>query len=150
MASHAKAKHKPQGGSKPASRRQVKVTAKQAKAMKLREAGAKFDVIAQELGYKSPASAYKAVLAGLRKTLTEPAEELRSLEVRRYDTLILAYWQRATNGDVDAFDRVIKAMAGRARILGLNAPERFEHTIKEIEAVQDRYARRKQTQGDQG
>jgi len=118
--------------------------------MTLREAGAKYSAIAEQLGYKSPASAYRAVVAGLKKTLQEPAEELRKLDEVRYDRLILALWQRALDGNLEAYDRLLKAMRQRGALLGLNAPAQIEQTITEIKTLRERYARRKQAPGDQG
>ena len=94
----------------------------------MRIAGATFDQIAEALGYRGRCGAHKSVTAALRKTLQEPADELRTLEAERLDRLMLATWQAATGGELDAIDRVLKIMARRARLLGLDAPDRTDIT----------------------
>ena len=99
---------------------------KQAAALSLRRAGASFAAIAKRLGYANESGAYKAVMAGLDRTLREPSEGARQLELDRCDRLMLAYWQRATEGDVEALDRVLKIMAHRANLGGLYAETKVD------------------------
>lgn len=90
-------------------------------ALELRKAGAQFSVIAARLGYANESGAYKAVQRGLKATLQEPADELRTLETQRLDRMLMAVWQDAISGDVKAVDRVLRIIEQRARLLGLNA-----------------------------
>jgi hypothetical protein len=48
----------------------------------------------------------------------------------RLDELQNAIWQRATDGEVRALDRVLHIMARRAKLLGLDAPQRQETKVK--------------------
>jgi hypothetical protein len=46
----------------------------------------------------------------------------RELEADRYDQLQRAIWAKCLKGDTWAFDRALKIMGQRARLLGLNVP----------------------------
>lgn len=93
---------------------------KQKRALELRARGHGFDHIAKELGYKGPSGAYQAVIAGLKKTLQEPADELRKLEGERLDKLLAGLWEKAENGHLWAVDRALSIMERRARLYGLD------------------------------
>jgi hypothetical protein len=95
-------------------------------ALELRKAGATFQMIADQLGYRSPSGAHKAVVSALRATLREPAEELRELELTRLDAMLLSLWRRVQAGEERAIDRALRIMERRARLLGLDAPTRGE------------------------
>jgi hypothetical protein len=95
-------------------------------ALELRKAGATFQQIADQLGYRSASGAFNAVKAALKATLREPADELRELELTRLDAMLLPLWRRVQSGDEKAVDRVLRIMERRARLLGLDAPTRGE------------------------
>lgn len=103
---------------------------KQRQALELRKSGIGYRQIAEQLGYKSPSSAHEAVETALKRTIQEPAAEVRRLELERLDSLLIAMWPQAisTEGeaaDPRAVDRVLKIMARRAAYLGLDAPVKF-------------------------
>jgi hypothetical protein len=113
------------------------VAEKWAKALALRTAGATFDQIARQLGYASPSGAYEAVMSALKATLREPAESVRVMEVERLDRLMLGLWKAATatatatdprGPDLESLDRVLKIMDRRAKLLGLDAPQKVAAT----------------------
>jgi len=95
-------------------------------ALQLRKGGATFEAIAAHLGYHNHSGAYKAVRRAMRRTLQEPANELRRLELARLDDLLRGVWVAACQGNVAAVDRVLKIMARRAALLGLDAPQAFK------------------------
>jgi DNA-binding CsgD family transcriptional regulator len=112
------------------------------KCLELRSAGLSFREIARELKV-APATAYKAVARGLAAVnagCREQAQELRALEALRLDQMQAALWQQATDGDVKAIDRILRIMERRARLLGLDEPERRE-TKLEIDPQQARFRR---------
>lgn len=115
-------------GESPASPRRINVAEKQRQALELRKAGASYAMIAERLGYENKGSAYRAVMTALDRTLREPADELRELEVARLDALLLALWPQATRGDLGAIDRVLRLMERRAKLLGLDAPTQVNVT----------------------
>jgi hypothetical protein len=104
-----------------ATSQQIKAVDKHAQALKMRQAGASYDDIARVLGYKSASGAYHAIKAGLKKTLQEPAEELRFLELSRLDEALKAIWPDVRKGSLFAIDRFLKISERRSRLLGLDA-----------------------------
>lgn len=104
----------------------VEANERQRQALELRKAGVGFQSIADQLGYKDHSGAYRAVRAALKKTLQEPADELRAIEVERMDQMLAGLWPKATTGDTWAVDRVLKIMERRANLLGLDAPVKRE------------------------
>jgi predicted transcriptional regulator len=101
----------------------------------MRDAGRSYQSIADELGL-AVSTVYNAVGKALEEIVREPAERVRGQEVKRLDRMIEALWARAqTFASEDAaelqlktIDRVIKIQERRAKMLGLDAPERVEHS----------------------
>ena len=108
--------------------RELDALDKQMRALELRKAGVSYSDIAKSLGYKSASGAFAAVRSALIKTLREPADELRALELERLDALWFTYYPMAKRGDLQAMDRCIKIMERRAKMLGIDAPQRTETT----------------------
>ncbi len=95
---------------------------KQMQALELRKAGVSYSRVAEVLGYASASGAHKAVSSALKKTLQEPAAELRTLEIERLDAMLSAIWASVKQGQYGAQDRALKIMERRAKLLGLDAP----------------------------
>src|SRR5262245_50689943 len=112
------------------SARRVAAVEKQVQALQLRRAGASYRTIAGQLGYKTEQGAWKAVAAGLKKTIVEPAAEVRTLELDRLDRLLLSLWPQATAipPDLACVDRVLRIMERRAELQGLDAPTKIAPT----------------------
>jgi hypothetical protein len=112
-------------------------------AIRYRLAVATYADIAVKLGL-SEVGAYKIVKRVLEREAKETAErgqEIRSVEVKRLDALLVMSWKRAAQGDLGAVDRILRIMERRARLLGLDSPERIEHsgalTIELLDSVLD-------------
>ena len=112
--------------------RRLQAAARQKQALKLRLAGASYEDIATQLGYAGRGNAWRSVMAALKATLQEPADQVRILEAARLDRLLLGVWTQAAKGNQGAIDRAIKIMERRAKLLGLDAPSK-----QQIEAVGD-------------
>lgn len=134
------------GGSK-SSPEWIAVTEKQAKALEMRKGGATFREIAEELGYASPSGSFEAVKSALDKTLHEPAEDLRKLELERIDTMWATVWENVLGGDLDSMSMALKIGERRARLLGLDIKEStLKHqldlegvkTLRELVSVKDK------------
>ena len=97
-------------------------------AAKLRMAGMTYRQIAEELDYRGPSGAYKAVKTLLRRTELELAQEFRQLELERLDFLTRSIWDKVCAGDLKAIDRLLRIMERRSRLLGLDAPNKVAHT----------------------
>ena len=98
--------------------------------MQLRTLGKSYEAIAVELGYTDGTGAYEAVMAGIKKMMKEPAEQVVTLEVKRLDEILerllpLIYQKHP---DLGAIDRILAVMARRARYLGLDAPVKVAST----------------------
>lgn len=118
----------------PASRaRQAATAERRTKAIAMRIAGADWQAIADALGYSDRGAACKDVtraLAANRKAEAEQVDELRQMTVMRYDRLQAAFWPKALKGDPKAAEVVLKCLAGRAKIEGVDAPAKVEHSGK--------------------
>ena len=101
---------------------------RQMQALELRKAGVSYAKIAEVLGYASTGGSHKAVSSALKKTLQEPADELRKLEVERLDAALSSIWASVKQGQYGAIDRALRIMERRARLLGLDAPTKQEVT----------------------
>jgi len=129
-----KAKVKKNSKESKTSPRRLLAAKKQVKALELRVEGRSFRQIALELKYKGPSGAHKAVDAALERTIREPAEQVRQLELERLDKLQIKPWKLATViGDPKATASVLKIMERRAKLLGLDAPVVYDlEDIREI------------------
>lgn len=65
-------------------------------------------------------SVWKRIQKWLQETISEPAEELRALELNRLDKLLASYWRLATDlGDMQAAVFCLKVIEARAKMQGL-------------------------------
>lgn len=106
--------------------RNIEAVDKRRQVVELRKSGRGWQEIADEVGYASRGAAHAAFSEALREMVREPVRELVELELARLDTLFLAMWELAKQGDFQATDRAIRIMERRAKLLGLDAPERVE------------------------
>ncbi len=107
---------------------QILAVEKQRQALQMRKSGETYADIATELGYKGASGAHAAVRTALKKTLQEPAEELRMLERERLDAMLQALWPKVEAGDVKAIEAALKVEERRAKLLGLDAPNAVDVT----------------------
>lgn len=113
---------------------QMNARVREREALRLRLAGLTYAEIAERLGYSRPASAYVAVQRALAKICPpEDVAALRQLEIQRLDQLLQSRWEKALAGDDAALDRVLRILERKARLLGLDAPEK-----RQVEASLDR------------
>jgi hypothetical protein len=102
-----------------------KSEARALKALDLRLAGASYRQIGVTLKV-SHVQAYRDVTGMLHQYASEPAEKVREVELGRLDRLLLAHWEKATKGDGEATRLVLSIMDRRAKLLGLDAPQRID------------------------
>jgi hypothetical protein len=120
----------------------VRTAELEAECLRLRRDGLTHREIAARLGV-APATAYRRIRHGLdqiNERNLEDAGTLRSLEMLRLDELQNAIWQRATDGEVRALDRILAIMTRRAKLLGLDAPQR-QLTKVRIDPQKSRFLR---------
>lgn len=96
--------------------------------------------IARQLGVSQPTISrdFKALDAQFRATAAQDIAAAKGLDLQRAEFLISKIWVKATTGNLDAIDRVDKLLNRRAKILGLDAPKKYEDVTdhrKEAEAI---------------
>ena len=96
------------------------------KVYELRIQGFTFDQIATEVGFNGPSGAWQAYERIKNAMIFESVDEARKLELMRLDELQFSLWDRAINGDLSAANCVLKVMDRRAKLLGLDKPEKVE------------------------
>lgn len=110
------------------SPRKLKAKERQNQALELRKQGYTYAEIAQIVDYASESGARKAVKMAVKKLekLTEhEAEEVRTLELARYDAIIKAFWPGVEGQDDKAGRVVLAAIEARRELLGVDAPQKF-------------------------
>jgi hypothetical protein len=105
-----------------------------ARVYELRIQGNTFEQIACEVGYSGPSGAWQAHQRIKSEWIFESIEEARQLELMRLDELQVAVWDRAINGQLPAAHCVLKIMDRRAKLLGLDKPEKVEVNKWDINA----------------
>ena len=102
---------------------------KEIKVLELRRVGLTWTRIAEEVGYADHTGAYAAYKRAIKRTMQQPADELRSQELDRIDRLQVAIWPNAMKGDTRAILTIIRLMERRAKLTGLDMPIKIEQDI---------------------
>jgi len=93
---------------------------KRVRAVELLAEGCSYEEIARGVGYTNRGSAHRAVSKALSEHQAENIDLLRAVEGDRLDALQSAVWDRAMAGDVRAVAAVLRVMACRIRLFGLD------------------------------
>src|SRR5262245_41842357 len=98
------------------------------RALELRLEGNSYAAIADKLrvGRTTAHRLVRAELESITAECTERATELRAIEVERLDMYPAALAPKIAKGDPKAVECALRVAARRARLLGLDAPERVE------------------------
>jgi len=110
--------------------RRIKTTEKTLKALDLRKKGFSYTQIGTKLGCaRQTACRYVlSELENLADQCREEAGQVRDLELQRLDELYLVAWKAIADGSETAIDRCLRIMERRAKLLGLDAAEKVEHS----------------------
>jgi hypothetical protein len=120
-----------------------------AAAARLRTRGTSYHDIMLALGFDSDASAYNAVKRRMLAIVTEPAEEVRKVELARLDKMLVhlesvverEHIKLAGHDDrellddgplMKAIETQLKVQVRRAALLGLDSPVKIEQTNYEV------------------
>jgi predicted transcriptional regulator len=106
--------------------------------------------IAAELGI-SPATAHRDIVAVRQEWAerrTQTYESWVAEELAKLDLIERAILPAAISGDDKAQARLVQFMDRRARMMGLDKPERHEHTVITMDAVEAEIARLEREMGD--
>ena len=120
-------------GESKTSKRRLKARERWLEALELRKKGHTFESIAESLEYAGPGGAYQAVMKALKETFREPVEEMRRLESARLDEMQEKISVNVGPGKDDGLpvvDRVLRIMDRRAKLLGLDSPQKSEVDLK--------------------
>jgi hypothetical protein len=101
-------------------------------ALELRKAGVGYELIAQRLNYSNRSAAYRAVSRLLGSMEKEATQDMREVELRRLDDLFLSIYKKARDGDLAAVDRCLRIMERRAKIAGIDAPEKTQTDVRQV------------------
>lgn len=90
------------------------------KCLELRLEGYSYDQMAELTGW-AYTTCRKAVKEALAQSVTEVADEVRMIEMRRLDEMLMAHWpNRALPRSADV---ILKLMDRRSKYLGLDVPQ---------------------------
>ena len=127
------------GAAAKTSPRRIKSTEKTLRALDLRRKGFNYSQIAEKLEV-ARVTACRYVLSeieNLADQCQEGAKHVRDLELQRLDDLYLVARKAIAEGSETAIDRCLRIMERRAKLLGLDAAERVEHSGATIVIVDD-------------
>ena len=118
------------GAAAKSSVRRIRTTEKTLRALELRKRGLNYTQIGKKLGCnRSTACRYVlSELENLADKCREEAVHVRDLELQRLDALYLKAWEAVEEGDLPSIDRCLRVQERRAKLLGLDAAEKVEHS----------------------
>lgn len=107
-----------------------------AQAVELRLAGKSYRQIAAAQG-TSVGTAHNRVKAAMKATLQEPCDEVRQMELERVDRLFAKMYEIAVEkGSARHAEIALRVMERRAKLIGLDAPERKEINVVTEDATE--------------
>lgn len=118
------------GGRRPDDGPQVKVerAEKDAEAIRWARAGLTYEQIAQQIGDKDPATAWKRVDRWLKRTVFAEVDPWRRLQLERLEVMWRGIYPAIQRGDLKAIDRGVRILEREARLLGLDSPTQLAVT----------------------
>ena len=120
-----------------AEEKAAELEAKEAKVLELRRAGFTFQRIAEEVGYATPSGAQRALERIMTRNIPQAPEEFRWQELDHLDRMQVALWPRAMKGDDRAIGTIIRLMERRARLVGIDAPQRIQAEVVNYDGTRD-------------
>jgi hypothetical protein len=120
-----------------AEEKAAELEAKEAKVLELRRAGFTFQRIAEEVGYATPSGAQRALERIMKRNVPQAPEEFRWQELDRLDRMQVALWPRAMKGDDRAIGTIVRLMERRARLVGIDAPQRIQAEVVNYDGTRD-------------
>jgi hypothetical protein len=117
------------------SKRNIRARENENKVLDLRRQGISYEKIHRITGLSiSGAHAMvKRVMERLTEYANETADEIKKQELLRLDEMQAALYKKAVKGDIRAIDAVLRIMQRRAKLLGLDEPEKVDLGVYEIE-----------------
>ena len=106
--------------------------------LELRQSGVTYAQIAERVGFTNPGSAKRAFDRALARVHYPEVTKARQLEADRLDRLQASRWAKALEGDDDAYDRVLRTIDLRIKLLGLSHADGIaerEARVNELQAA---------------
>lgn len=106
----------------------ITVVERRLAAVQMRLKGFSYRQIGEALGV-SPQAASGLVRRELDrhiKITSEEVERMRQLDAARLDAMLLAFWDRAMDGELKAAQIILKVLDQREKLFGLNDPAKLE------------------------
>lgn len=115
--------------------RRLTIAQKRDRALSLRLTGATYQAIADAMGVnKSTVKRWiDTAIDGVDK---ENAKQLIALENERLNRAMRAIWPKVIDGQLGAVDRLVKLSERRARLNGLDAPQKVDLGVPEVDLAQ--------------
>jgi hypothetical protein len=86
------------------------------------------DELPKKYGVQGVHDDFKAIMAERAALESKEITDHVRLDASRLDTMIEVLWDRVTLGDTEAIETVRRLLERRSKLLGLNAPDRVDHT----------------------
>jgi DNA-binding CsgD family transcriptional regulator len=120
----------PNGATSPTTSAKLTAAERRVESLQLRKKGFSYFEIGEKLDVsgrtvRRDVQKYLEIIA---QTCTETAEEVREIELQRLDGLWTVAHDKAIKGDLPAIDRCLRIQERRAKLLGLDAVQRVEHS----------------------
>ncbi|WP_024517054.1 hypothetical protein [Bradyrhizobium sp. Tv2a-2] len=109
------------------SPRSIEFRKKAAEALEYRKMGYTFEKIGEEMGFDG-SYAYRLIKWSMDNMVAEPLEDLRKMMRVRIEEMMVGVLDKAFAGDVEAQEQVRRNMELQAKLDGLFAPNKVEHS----------------------
>lgn len=125
-------------GQTPLAPHKIKAKEIDVQAMRLRITGASFRAIGKQLGvsHENARKRCERAVAELAQQRTDTAEAMRLMESNRLDSMQLAIWKQAMDGDVKAIRELNAIIKSRRELWGLDAPATIDVGVQATTAAQ--------------
>jgi Sigma-70, region 4 len=107
----------------------LRLTERVSQALELRRAGCTYEEIGQTMSCTRQ-RAHQLVQKGMDRILelaTQTAAQIRALELSRLDGVLFSHWPN--RGNWKSAEIILRVCERRARLLGLDAPEKIAETL---------------------
>jgi hypothetical protein len=120
--------------------KRAQVAERRSKAIAMVLAGVDYDTIAERLGYASRGAAHTDVDRALSANLTDvkdKAQQLREVQLMRYQRLLAAVWPKALKADLKAVDAAARLTDRIVKLLDLAGPDKLDLNVTGQITVED-------------
>jgi hypothetical protein len=106
----------------------------QAAAMRMRIDGYTYEEIGERFGLARDI-VFDLISKGISRTVLDSVEQFRNIELIRLEALHKIVWKRINQGRVELIVTALRIMERRSKLLGLDAPERHDILLNEVDRL---------------